>query len=82
MQDALHELQTTEQQNLEKCKQEVEEEKVRLIRKYEQDTEFFQKKLDGMITSLKLTKAKLKLNVMTVAEELKTLCVKYEIGEE
>ena len=42
LQDSLKELETTSKQDFEKCKQEMEEEKARLIRKYEQGTNSFQ----------------------------------------
>ena len=74
LEDSLYELR---QQDLVKYKQEIEEEKDPIIRKYEQNTKLFQKKVEGISTSFQVVKAKLELESMTAKNEMDTLRVKY-----
>ena len=41
-----------------------------------------EQKFSGITTSFEITKAKLKLDAASTKEEMDTLCVKYEMGEE
>ena len=44
--------------------------------------ELFQKKVEGINTSFQVMKAKLKLNAAIAKNEMDTLRVKYEMGEQ
>ena len=66
---------------MEKYRKEMEDEKDRLIRRYDQSTKPFEKKVDGLRTCFKIVQAKLENEVITVKNELQILCAKYEMGE-
>ena len=79
--ESLHKLETTARKDRERYQQELEEEKNRILRRYEQNTELVELMVAEFNTSYQLQIAQFELNVVTAREEIDTFHAKYKMGE-